>query len=122
MLKERFKMKKTNLLITVIVSVALLSGIAYLLHDHLGMSWNGYGGYQMRTGMMGFGGMGIMMLLFWGLVLIVMVILINRLLRIDSGKCYESTNSLNAIDLLKKRYANGEIDKAEFEIVKRDLQ
>jgi uncharacterized membrane protein len=112
MLKERFKMKKTNLLITVIVSVALLSGIAYLLHDHLGMSWNGYGGYHMRTGMMGFGGMGIMMLLFWGLVLIVM----------DSGKCYESTNSLNAIDLLKKRYANGEIDKAEFEIVKRDLQ
>ncbi len=115
-------MKKTNLLITTIVTIALLSGLAYLLHNQLGMNWNGYGGYHMRTGMTGFGGMGIMMLLFWGLVLIVMVILINRLLRIDSGKCHESTNNLDPISLLKKRYANGEIDKVEFEIVKKDLQ
>ena len=102
--------------------ITLLIGIAYLQYNHLAFNWNDYGGHHMGSGMRGFGGMGIMMLLFWGLVLVVMVILINYLLKLNNSKEQEIDTELSPIDLLKKRYAKGEIDKAEFEIVKKDLQ
>lgn len=75
----------------------------------------GYGGYGL-----GGIGMGISMLLFWGLIIVAIVLL----LRGFGGKSGGDTPRLpekTALDILRERYARGEIDKAEFEEKRRDL-
>jgi putative membrane protein len=85
----------------------------------------GYGGWQMGPGMMGNWGMGwfgmIFMIIFWVLVIVGLVFLIKWLVQTtSSGKTGERMGS-NAIEILKERYARGEIDKAEFDAKKKDL-
>ncbi len=64
--------------------------------------------------MMGFG--MLFMVLFW-VVVIVGVILLVRWFLGSSG----ITRGESALEILKKRYARGEINKEEFEERKRDL-
>lgn len=64
----------------------------------------------------GLGG-GLMMILFWAVIILFIVWIVKEVGRNDSGK----TSSKSALDILKERYANGEIDKTEFEEKKRDL-
>jgi len=66
----------------------------------------------------GMGGFGwLFMVVFWGLVIVGIVFLIRAVL--GSEKTGEKTET--AIDVLKKRYARGEISKEEFEEKKKDL-
>lgn len=72
--------------------------------------------------MMPFGGWGMILLL------LIVVIVVVGLLR-TSGRQSGSTASLpgtgekeSPLDILKKRYARGEIDKDQFEQMKKDLQ
>lgn len=78
--------------------------------------WGHMDGYG--WGSMGFG--MISALLFWIMVIIGIVLLVKILLKSDSisGRTQEKT----ALDILKERYARGEIDKAEFEQKKLDLE
>ncbi len=62
--------------------------------------------------------MPIIMIVFWGLVIWGIVALIRGLSRGDSGR---STESDSALEILKKRYARGEITKQEYEERKKDL-
>jgi putative membrane protein len=64
-------------------------------------------------------GWGIFMMMFGVLLLIVVVVLVLRLL-----KHHElSTSHRNSpIDIAKERYAKGEIEKDEFEKLKKDLK
>ena len=64
----------------------------------------------------GFGG-GIMMLLFWAAIIIFIVWTVKEI----GGKNNERHNSNSALDILKERYAKGEINKEEFEQKKKDL-
>ncbi len=71
---------------------------------------DGYG-----YGMMG-GGYWILGLIFWILVIIGLVLLIKYLWRGGAKREEES-----ALEILKKKYARGEISKEEFEEKKKDL-
>jgi putative membrane protein len=82
--------------------------------------WGEYNGWHMGPGMMGGWGMGWIMLLFWILVLVGLILIIKWLLQMTSGD-KKLTGSGRAIDILKERYARGEIDKAEFLAIKKDL-
>ena len=77
--------------------------------------------FGMPYGMMdGYGmgyGMGILGLIFWILVIIGLVLLIKYLW--ESGGAKREQES--ALEILKKRYARGEISKEEFEEKKKDL-
>jgi putative membrane protein len=58
----------------------------------------------------------LVMLLFWGLVVAALVAGIRWLVR-SSGNARPDT----ALDILRQRYARGEINREEFEAKKRDL-
>jgi putative membrane protein len=60
--------------------------------------------------------MMVMMLLFWGVVIVGIVLFIRWLM----GQAREPQRD-TAMDILRQRYARGEITKEEFEARKRDL-
>lgn len=77
--------------------------------------YNNYNwGYNMMNNPLG----GLMMILFW----VLMVIFIVWIVREISGKNTSSNSSSRASEILKERYAKGEITKEEFESKKKDLQ
>lgn len=67
----------------------------------------------------GWGGMGFGMILFWGLIVVAIALLLRAF--IGGGVAAERRPEKPALDLLKERYARGEIDREEFEQKKRDL-
>jgi putative membrane protein len=69
--------------------------------------------------MWGFGGWG--MTFFWILVIIGIVFLIKWLVEQGRPSKKEPEGGESALDILKKRYARGEIEKEEFEQKKKDL-
>ena len=77
--------------------------------------------FGMPYGMMdGYGmgyGIGILGLIFWILVIIGLVLLIKYLWKSGGAKIEQES----ALEILKKRYARGEISKEEFEEKKKDL-
>ena len=69
---------------------------------------------------MGFGLFGwLMMLLFWILIIVGVVLVVRWF--ISEGKPKGLRAEETALDVLKKRYDSGEIDKEQFETMKRDL-
>ena len=95
-----------------------------------GGAGEGYGtgyGYGMGSGMMGGYGVGwfgeIFMILFWILIIVGLVFFIKWLVRSRKGHSSRiwSESSSSALDILKERYARGEITKQEFEEKKKDL-
>ena len=64
----------------------------------------------------------IFMIIFWGLVIFGLVSLIRMLIQNTSSKGQTGVRSgSNAIDILKERYAKGEISRDEFESMKKDI-
>jgi len=57
------------------------------------------------------------MLVFWGAVIVGMVLAIRWL--VSQGGAPRRTDA--AVDILRQRYARGEINKEEFDAKKRDL-
>ena len=62
-------------------------------------------------------GMMVMMLLFWGLVITGVVFAVRWLTTAGAGGPRD-----RALEILRERYARGEIDKEEFESKRRDLR
>lgn len=59
-------------------------------------------------------------IIFWILFIIGAIVLISWVLNKTKGTWLKSEEE-SALDILKKRYARGEINKEEFEEKKRDL-
>lgn len=78
-------------------------------------------------GMMGGGWWGpgyglfgwLFMLLFWVLIIAGAVLIVRWLM--DQARSPGSASQETALDILKKRYASGEITKEQFEAMKQDL-
>ena len=77
-----------------------------------GYMGNGYGWGGMAFGM-------VSMLLFWVLLIAAIVVVIRHAW--GTGVSPERRQEKTALDILKERYARGEIEREEFEQKKRDL-
>ena len=74
-----------------------------------------FGDFGFSPGFFGFG--FVFTIIFWGLIIWGIVVLIKKLT--DDKEPAHSEKS--PLDILKNRYAKGEIDKEEFEQKKKDL-
>ncbi len=112
---------RTALIIgSVIIAVLIiLSVVATLIWGRQGYGYGMMGPWMMG----GFGGMWFMpiiMIVFWGLVIWGIVALVRG--GGWAGCCGSaSAPSDSALEILKRRYARGEINKEEFEEKKKDL-
>jgi putative membrane protein len=92
----------------------------------LPLFWGGFSGWRGGWGMMGPGMMGgfgwgwmpLLMIIFWGLVIWGIVAAVR-----SAGNRREGGTSRteSALEVLNRRYAQGEIKKKEYEEKKRDL-
>lgn len=86
-------------------------GVMPMMNMMMGYGWNN---------MMGWGGFGILgwvsMILFWLLLVLGVVALVKWF---TSGS--KTSGSKTPLEILKERYANGEIDKKKFERMKKDI-
>jgi len=74
---------------------------------------------MMNFGFTSFGGFGwIFMILWWALIIVVIIALIKWLISQSGGARHREKSPF---EILKERYARGEIDKKEFEDKKKDL-
>jgi len=64
---------------------------------------------------------GLMMLIFWG-GLIILVFFLARAFAGSGNQRQGASTDETALDILKKRYARGELSKEEFESIRRDLE
>jgi putative membrane protein len=77
------------------------------------MHWFGNGGYGM-----GYGSGGFFMLFFWVVIVLLIIYFVKQLVKGQKGQRPEKTPE----QILKERYARGEINKEEFDRMKKDLQ
>jgi putative membrane protein len=119
-------MKRPSFKWTGIVAALFFSMLLYPLNPALAQ-YGRYNGWHMGPGYMGgWGGMGwfggIFMIVFWILIIVGLVFLIKWLIQSTGhGKSSAGASSTRALDILRERYARGEIDKTQFESMKRDL-
>lgn len=110
--------RKTSTFLSIGISAALVAGAIWFLFNHHKDMW-ATGAWPMSHGMMiGGGGMGILMFLFWAAAIIALVLLVSALF---SGRS-TSSHAESALEILQRRYARGEIDKNRFDAMRRDLQ
>lgn len=105
----------------------IIGGIIVALLIIVSSVWGGISGWQGDGwGMMGGFGMGLMgigaviMLVFWGLVIWGIVLLVRGLASTGGGG-ESSRQDASVLEILKRRYARGEIGKEEYEEKKKDL-
>ena len=103
-------------------AAALVGVVAGLWPSWAAAQERGYEwGWRMHPmgGMWGIWGIGMMfmMLVFWAVLIVGMIVAVRWLA--SQGKGPRSTDA--AFDILRARYARGEINKEEFEAKKRDL-
>jgi len=105
--------------LTALTFLAFFSAVPALAQSGRNESWH------MGPGMMGGWGMGwfggLFMIIFWILILVALVFFIKWLVQ-NTGRSQTGLGGGNrALEILKERYARGDIDKAEFETMKMDL-
>ena len=100
-----------------VAMMAALLGLPGVAWAQQSPPWETWGMHPM-WGMWGLWGIGMMlfMLVFWGLVFVAIVVAIRWLAQQGKG-----SRSDSALEILRERYARGEIDREEFLARKRDL-
>ena len=120
--KDTFKMnRKTSTLLSLGVSAVLIAAAIGLLYRHNAGMWIGNGGWGLGYHHMMGGGMGIVMIIFWIVLIGAFILLISGAINGIRASQKNDDEVQNPLEILKQRYARGEIDRAEYEDKRRTL-
>lgn len=75
---------------------------------------------MMDYGYWSYGGFGWTFMIFWWIFIIAILFALTKWLMRQSGEGHHN-HEKSPLDILKERYAKGEIDKKEFDEKKKDL-
>jgi putative membrane protein len=114
------------IILVVVLFVVLLGGVGMMGFGGFGMGgmMGNFGGMMGNVGGFGFNPVGaILSLVLWALIIAGVVLLVVWLVRSLAGASPTSptVTGQSPLDILKTRYAKGEITKEQFEEMKRDL-
>ena len=113
--------RKASTLLSLGVSAILIAAAIWLLYRHNAGMWMGnqqWGmGYHHMTG----GGMGIVMIIFWIVLIGALALLVSGAVNGIRGSHQNGYESQKPLEILKQRYARGEIEKDEYEDKRRSL-
>ena len=118
------------IVLVVVLALLLLGGVGMMGFGGFGMGgmMGGYGGYGGMMGGYGAQGFGfnpigaILSLVFWALIIGGIVLLVVWLARNAGRTTLGAAAGETPLDILKARYAKGEITKEQFDAIKRDLE
>lgn len=99
-------------IIFIIIIAVLIPSLAFSQN-------NGYGHMDDGWHMMHYGYGSLIM---WLLLIVVIVLLVFLATQLQKGRRNEKRTHETALDILKKRYAKGELNKEEFERMKQDMK
>ena len=102
-----------GIIIAVIVILSVVPGLIW--------GGQGYGYGMMGSGMMGGYGSMFLMPILWIAVLGLIIWAVAAAIRPGESRGSDSATTSSALEVLKKRYARGEINKEEYEEKKKDL-
>ncbi len=108
---------------TALIIGGIILAVLIIVPGIFGANWGGQSsGFGMMNGMMGgFGGMGLMAIVWIVFIGIIIWAIVAAVQNSTESKSSGSSAADSALDVIKKRYARGEIDKAEFNEKKKDL-
>ena len=113
--------RTTSTLLSIGVSAVLIIVGVWFLYNCSTEMWPENGRWFMGYHTMMGGGMGIAMILFWIILIFVFVLLILGAFSGRLGTKSNDDNTPNALEIIKARYASGEIDKAEYKDKLKEL-
>ncbi len=113
--------RKTSIFLSLGVSAVLIAAAIWFLYRHSTGMWFGNDRWGMGYNHMMGGGMGIVMIIFWVVLIGALTLLVSG--AINGIRCSQQNddNSQQSLKILKQRYARGEIDKVEYEDIRRSL-
>jgi putative membrane protein len=114
--------RKSSMLLSLGVSAVLIAAAIWFLSNYNAAMWPGGERWGMGYNHMMGGGMGIMMIIFWIVLIGALVLLISGAANGIRGSQKNIENDPpRHLEILKERYASGEINKAEFEEMRQEL-
>ena len=113
--------RKTSTLLSLGVSAVLITAAIWLLYRHNAGMWMSNGQWGLGYHHMMGGGMSIVMIIFWIVIISALVLLVSGVINGIRGPQQNNDNLRTPLEILRQRYARGEIDKAEYEDKRRSL-
>ena len=113
--------RKASTLLSLGVSAILVAAAIWLLYTFntgmfMGRGRWGIGGHHMMGG-----GMGVIMTIFWVVLVSALVLLVSGAINGIRGARPNDDGLQDPLEILNQRYARGEIDKIEYEDKRRSL-
>ena len=113
--------RKTSTLLSLGVSAVLIAAAIWFLYRHSAGTWLGNGRWGMGYHHMMGGGMGIVMIIFWIVLIGAFILLVSGAINGILVSQKNDDNMQKPLEILKQRYARGEIDRTEYEDKCRQL-
>jgi putative membrane protein len=113
--------RKTSTLLSLGISAVLIAAAIWFLYNHNAGMWTGNGRWGMGHDHMMGSGMGIVMIIFWIVLIGGFILLVSG--AINGMRAFQKNDDgiQKPLEILKQRYARGEIDRAEYEDKRRSL-